>query len=319
MNRVYGVLGISSKMSNWNADFTGRPKSTSNGEIFGSDKALKYPMKKMWKDEGKKVLYFKKLIEKSEGKFVPMTLGEKYENEINKEAKKLSTVEVLSDLFDFIDVKNFGATFAEEGQKISITGAVQFGQGFNKYEDTVIETQDILSPFRNPKDKTGKEFISENEEVNTKKERNQSTLGTKITVDEAHYFYGFSINPRNYDDYKEIIGKDFSGYTEDDYREFKRVALSSATSFATNSKFGSDNEFGLFIETNDGSSLYLPDLSQYVVYKSKERAIDLTNIDAILKPEEIKSIEVYYNPVTTKLVQLKTTAKYFNIITMKEV
>lgn len=24
----------------------GRPKSTSNGDIFGSDKALKYPMKK---------------------------------------------------------------------------------------------------------------------------------------------------------------------------------------------------------------------------------------------------------------------------------
>ena len=26
MNRVYGVIGIKSRMSNWNADFTGRPK-----------------------------------------------------------------------------------------------------------------------------------------------------------------------------------------------------------------------------------------------------------------------------------------------------
>lgn len=26
--RVYGVLGISSIMANWNADFTGYPKST---------------------------------------------------------------------------------------------------------------------------------------------------------------------------------------------------------------------------------------------------------------------------------------------------
>ncbi len=33
-------------MANWNADFTGRPKSVSNGVYFGSDKALKYPMKK---------------------------------------------------------------------------------------------------------------------------------------------------------------------------------------------------------------------------------------------------------------------------------
>ena len=41
--RVYGVLGISAIMANWNADFTGYPKMTSYGNIFGSDKALKYP------------------------------------------------------------------------------------------------------------------------------------------------------------------------------------------------------------------------------------------------------------------------------------
>ena len=30
----------------WNADFSGFPKTTSDGDVFGSDKALKYPMKK---------------------------------------------------------------------------------------------------------------------------------------------------------------------------------------------------------------------------------------------------------------------------------
>ena len=59
MKRVYGVIGIKAKMANWNADFTGRPKSISNGDIFGSDKALKYPMKKMWENEDKKVLFIK--------------------------------------------------------------------------------------------------------------------------------------------------------------------------------------------------------------------------------------------------------------------
>ena len=52
--RVYGVIGISSKMANWNADFTGYPKTTSNGDVFGSDKALKYPMKKMWDETQKR-------------------------------------------------------------------------------------------------------------------------------------------------------------------------------------------------------------------------------------------------------------------------
>ena len=49
--RVYGVLGISSIMANWNADFSGYPKTTSDGMVFGSDKALKYPMKKMWDND----------------------------------------------------------------------------------------------------------------------------------------------------------------------------------------------------------------------------------------------------------------------------
>jgi len=304
MNRVYGIIGIGVKMANWNADFTGRPKSTTNGEIFGSDKALKYPMKKMWNEEGEKVLFIKSWKEDN-STIVPKNLGERYAelfSEIDK--KKTTTKEVLTNLFQCIDVKNFGATFAEEGQNISITGAVQIGQGFNKFDNTNIEIQDILSPFQD----------------STKSDAKQSTLGTKTTVDEAHYFYGFSINPHNYDEYKEFLGEDFKGYTNDDFKEFKRVALVSATSFATNSKFGAYNEFAMFVETNDNSKFYLPDLSEYIKYDSEARKIDLSKIDQILKMDEIKSIEIYYNPTTTGIVKLDKSEKinYFNIITMKE-
>lgn len=54
--RVYGVLGISSVMANWNADFEGFPKATTKEQFFGSDKALKYPMKKCGKNLEKKCL-----------------------------------------------------------------------------------------------------------------------------------------------------------------------------------------------------------------------------------------------------------------------
>ena len=81
--RVYGVIGILSKMANWNADFTGYPKTTSDGETFGSDKALKYPMKKMWENQGKKVLYIKSMkfseTKKKEVVLVPRSLKERYE------------------------------------------------------------------------------------------------------------------------------------------------------------------------------------------------------------------------------------------------
>jgi CRISPR-associated protein Csh2 len=261
-------------------------------------------MKKMWNEEGKKVLFIKSWKDEKNS-IVPKNLGERYAELFYKIDKKdTPTNEVLANLFKCIDVKNFGATFAEEGQNISITGAVQFGQGFNKFDNTNIEVQDILSPFQD----------------STKSDAKQSTLGTKITVDEAHYFYGFSINPKNYNEYKAFIGEDFKGYTEEDYEEFKHVALVSATSFATNSKFGSNNEFALFVETIENSKFYLPDLSEYIEYNSEERKIDLTKIDQILKSEEIKSIEVYYNPTTTKLEKLDKSekVKYFNIITMKE-
>jgi len=297
MNRVYGVIGIKAKMANWNADFTGRPKSTSNGDIFGSDKALKYPMKRMWEAEGKKILFIKSWKENKNG-IVPNQLGERYASifgEIDK--KNTTTKEVMTNLFKCTDVKNFGATFAEEGQNISITGAVQFGQGFNKFDDTNIEIQDILSPFSD----------------STKDDAKQSTLGTKITVDEAHYFYGFSINPNNYDEYKEILDSDFAGYTQEDYESFKKVALKSATAYSTNSKFGCENEFALFVECKDKDT-YLPDLSDYIEFDSQKRAVDLTKLEELVGDKG--EIDVYSNPYKLKVI---TTKSHRNIFTNEEI
>ena len=297
MNRVYGVIGIKAKMANWNADFTGRPKSTSNGDIFGSDKALKYPMKKMWENEGKNVLFVKSWKEEK-GSIVPNNLGERYTSLFGAIDKKTETKEVMNNLFNAIDVKNFGATFAVESQNISITGAVQFGQGFNKFDDTNIEVQDILSPFQN----------------SNKADSQQSTLGTKITVDEAHYFYGFSINPANYNEYKTFLGDNFQGYSEADYTEFKKVALVSATSYSTNSKFGCENEFALFVECKN-DECYLPDLSDYILFDSQKRSIDLSQVEELIKGKYAK-VEVFYNPFK---LEVKTSLNRFNIFTQESI
>jgi CRISPR-associated protein Csh2 len=292
MNRVYGVIGIKAKMANWNADFTGRPKSTSNDDIFGSDKALKYPMKKMWESADKSILFIKSWKENKNG-IVPNQLGERYATLFSEIDKKMTTTkEVMTNLFKCTDVKNFGATFAEEGQNISITGAVQFGQGFNKFDDTNIEIQDILSPFAD----------------STKDDAKQSTLGTKITVDEAHYFYGFSINPKNYDEYKKILGDGFNGYTKEDYEEFKKVALTSATAYSTNSKFGCENEFALFVECKD-DECYLPDLSDYIEFDSEKREIDLAKVEELVGDKA--DIEVYSNPFIVKVITTKTHKNIF--------
>lgn len=299
MNRVYGIIGIRAKMANWNADFTGYPKSISNGDIFGSDKALKYPMKKMWENQGEKVLYVKSW-EISKDSLVPKTLGDRFRELFGKKEleKKTASKKVLSNLFQCIDVKNFGATFAEEGNNISLTGAVQFGQGLNKFSQTNVEVQNILSPFAD----------------STKEDAKQSTLGTKVVVDEAHYFYGFAINPHAYEEYKEILGKDFDGYTEKDYQKFKEVALFAATGFNTNSKFGTENEFALFVECKD-NDLYLPDLSSFIEEINEERLVDLTSLETYIQ-DKFSKAEVFYNPHN---IEVRTKLKKFNILTKEEI
>ena len=306
--RVYGILGVSSIMANWNADFSGEPKSISNGRIFGSDKAFKYPMKKMWENQGEKVLYIKSLkIDK--GSLIPKTLKERYEQLFpeKKLDKNTETIEVIKNLFKATDVKNFGATFAEEGNNISITGAVQIGQGFNFYDETNTEVQDILSPFRDPKGKV-------NKETNESEDAKNSTLGTKIVSDEAH---PFNINPLAY---KEFIDLGITeGYTEEDYSKFKETALSATTSYATNSKVGCDNEFGLFIETEE--DFYLPTLTKYIKFeKNEDKNKIVLNLNTILSGVEkfIKNIEIYYNPATTELI-VDVACKKINILTKKEV
>ena len=297
MNRVYGVIGIKSRMSNWNADFTGRPKTTSDGIVFGSDKAFKYPIKKMWENEKEKVLYVKSYKVDSKGNFQARTLAERFEQLFGKQVKEIKDKkEILKNLFSAIDVKNFGATFAEGSNNISITGVVQIGQGLNKYEDTSVVTQEILSPFVDA----------------TKKETAQNTsIGKKIVSNEAHYFYPFSVNPENYDIYTKEI-EDLKGYSREDYEKFKRGCLVAATAYNTNSKMGCENEFALFVECKEGSKLYLANLDQYIKFEKQENEkdiIDVSELEEILEQDkvkgEIEKVEIYYNSYTTKLVGTK--------------
>ena len=309
--RVYGVIGISSIMANWNADFSGYPKTISDGRTFGSDKALKYPMKKMWDNEGKKVLYIKSMRlseNKGEISLVPRSLKERYDilfGETDKAAAKDSK-KVLTNLMTAVDVKNFGATYAESGNNIAITGAVQIGQGFNIYENTEAQEQQILSPFR--------DASKESE----KGEAKNSTLGTKIVSDEAHYVYPFVINPMAYKELEELEVTE--GYTQEDYDNFKRTALVSATSYATNAKEGCENEFALFVETKP--DVYLPNLTQYITFeKGAEKNTISVKCEELLKglEERILSVEIYYNPNTTILDTDIQRAKKYHIVTQKEV
>lgn len=283
--RVYGIIGLSSLMSNWNADFTGNPKSTLDGRIFGSDKALKYSFRKLWNDQGRKVLYFKTL---KKDNLQPMELDEKYEELFgegeksgSKKAKGDKELIVLSNLFNTVDGKQFGITFpSKKYSQFSVTGAVQIKQGYNFYKNTV-NIQDVLSPFKN----------------SNNKDADNSSIGKMIFTDETHYFYPFIINPMAYKEY-EKLGLT-NGYTEEDYKLFKETALKSVTALNSASKFGCSNEFALFIETDE--FLDMPVIDRFLSYEKRtneSKAKIKFNLNSVLElyKKDIKKVEVYYNP-----------------------
>ena len=122
--------------------------------------------------------------------------------------------------------------------------------------------------------------------------------------------------------YKEFVQLGVTdGYTEEDYQNFKRTALVSATSYATNAKEGCENEFALFVETE--SEMYLPNLTEYITFEKGDKlnTIDISEVASIINAvkDRVKSVEVYYNPYTTNLVSGIEDEKVFNIITLKEV
>ncbi|QDR82367.1 CRISPR-associated protein Cas7 [Sporomusa termitida] len=306
--RVIGLIGIVSRMANWNADFTGLPKTTSDGNIFGSDKALKYSIKRLWELNGEKVLYIRsyKLGKGKEGeKLQPRDLQERYQQLFGESVAKDSTI-VLKRLFACVDVMNFGATFAVEGQNIGLTGAVQIGQGFNKYEETNVEVQDILSPFRNSNEKS--------------LDKDATSIGKKIMVDEAHYIYPFTVSPNHYESYIGLPGLDeFQGYTQEAYAAFKEGALLGATALQTNSKSGSENAFSLFIVLKENALAYLPNLDPYVTVCKKEdkTMYDLSAIAPIVAgiQEQVEQIELYINPYAAEVLLELDGLKRYNIIT----
>ena len=87
--------------------------------------------------------------------------------------------EVLTNLMSAVDVKNFGATFAE-AKIIFNYWSCSIWSGINKYEDTTAEEQQILSPFRD----------GSKDSQNTEEAKN-STLGTRSQVMKHIIFYPF--------------------------------------------------------------------------------------------------------------------------------
>lgn len=302
-NNVYGIIGIGVKNSNYNAGFDKFPKT--NGDyIYASPQSFCFAIREQLYNQGKKVLFRK--TTKEDGNV--NGLSERYYNLFQTEDVKKEVESLRRNLLNADDIKLFGCVYPG-ASNFSVVGAVQIGYGFNKYENTNIIKDIVLSPFAN----------------NKNGEKSASTMGEVIITDKAHYLHSFTINPFVYNEY---IMEGFEGFTEEDYQMFKSASLIAVSNLNTRSKFGCQNEFGLFVEMKDEvkNLINLNGLDEYVkVYDDEESekvVYDLEQLKRILIAvrDKVKSIEIYYNPYTLKIKGLdKLEAKTFNIITREEI
>lgn len=301
-NNIYGILGIGAINSNWCADFDGNPKTDGNGNIKGSPYALQFCIKKSWNNKGEKVLGIKEVNEEG---FV-LTQPKKYESLFDQTIDKNTTEkDILNNLLQCKDVINFGCVFTGLGS-INLQGVVQIADGMNAYCDTVVNTETILSPYASAEKKT------------------MSTNGIKITTNEAHYLYPFTIMPS---EYKKLENEQFKGYEKEDYEDFKKTSLNAVSLYNSKTKVGCTNEFGLFVKVKEEYNyiLALGDLSEYVnVYRKDNQVIyDLTRLENLLNDcsEKIEDIEIYHKSKTNIIKGFENSilnVKKFNIITGKE-
>lgn len=304
--RVYGCAIVKAINSNYNADFSGQPRTLPDGIVYATDKAFKYSIKKYLKDayENVKVFYMKTLNDN----LSPRSLDERYEylfRALPKDDTKKK--DVAKNLLSCLDVKLFGATFTSGNNSVSVHGPVQINHGVNIWKDNNIYTEQITSPFRN--EKKGKDRETEN---------SMTTIGRQSRLEEGHYLHHFSINPGNLDDISEIVGEG-AKLSSADIDKLKVGMRCGVTWYDSASKAGCENEMLVWVELKESSKLVLPSFATLInLEEEKENGKCVYDFEALTnKLEDIKSsvesVEVYYNKQTCSLKNLTKEVKQYDI------
>jgi CRISPR-associated protein Csh2 len=242
INKNYnGLLIVRAKNANFNAGFDGNPRTLPSGQIFATDKALKYCVREYQNLIGENVFVRRnRHIKKGKGDlntFSYETLEQNFLNklkilqnqnkfeEVNNEKilKEDSAEKVIEILKSFIDVRNFGVVFAQGKANISLTGPVQISYGLNKLNISNSFTSQILSPYKN------------------KEESNQTTIGEETRADEVYYVYNISVNQKNAIE---------TGMTNNDLKSLKETLFKSVDTITSCTKYGCENVALFWIEND---------------------------------------------------------------------
>lgn len=321
--RIYGAAIIKAVNANYNADFSGQPRTLPNGVVYATDKALKYTIKNFIKEffPSEYVFYFKRINQKKKEDTIPFSLIEAFcsknpslaevvmlkkktknkdENKVDdKEEDKISVrlkankAEIAKALLDCIDIRLFGATFAMKGTEkednvaISIHGPVQITHGINIWHENNFFSEQIMSPFRNPNEKN---------EDNT-----ATTLGRQSRLHEGHYLHHFSVNPKNLEEIAELAGVNTKQLSDDDIAKLKEGLQKGVTYYDSAAKAGCENELLVWVTLKPESKLVLPNFTQLMTLGKEKKddkvQLDMNELKKIIKKNvnEIEKVEIYAN------------------------
>lgn len=295
-NRVFGCAIIKAINSNYNADFSGQPRTLPDGTVYATDKAYKYTVKNFFKTvyPDQTIFYFKTLNENMN----PISLDETYvkyfgEYPTGNNKKKI----VSSKLLTCLDIRLFGATFAGKNINISIHGPVQINHGVNIWYENNIYSEQITSPFSNKSN-------------DPEAERGMTTLGRQSKLQEGHYLHHFSINPKNLSEIKELVGEEAQAISTKDIDNLKAAMCQGATLYDSASKAGTDNEILFWVQLKSQSKLILPsftDLVKALPEKKEDKTIfDFEKVSQLLSnySSEIEAIELYINEQSATVINL---------------
>jgi len=339
--RVYGVQIIKSKNSNYNADFTGSPRTLPDGTVYSTDKVNKFNIRKYLGRNDDKLIFTKTTYKHN---LKPMVLKEVYEYHFGDVIKQ-GKLTVLNNLLKKLDVRLFGATFAPkgaDGKNISIHGPVQISYGVNRFDqlkDSGMYTDQIGSPYAS----------------GTSENADQTTLGSQTRSQEAHYVHHFSINPKNLVSYikqmkeelekrkkqleekkkklkenKELSKKEqdelneinkqldymFQLLTVDDVKLLKQAMVVATTYYDSTSKKDSENELLLWVELKEDSEKILKnftDLIDIVSSNNGKTQIDFNRASNYLSnfSGDINNIDVFYDKDFTEVENLPEDCTHY--------
>lgn len=305
--RIYGAVIVKAINANYNADFSGQPRTLPNGVVYATDKALKYTVKNYLKENylTDKVFYFKRFS----SEFTPYSLEDAYSAMFSKNKETKDKKVVSKDLLSCIDIRLFGATFAKKAKgnnvAISIHGPVQITHGVNIWHENNFYSEQIMSPFRNPNEKN--------------EDNSATTLGRQVKLHEGHYIHHISVNPKNLDDIVSLAGDGAANITEQDIAKLKEALQKGVTYYDSAAKAGCENELLLWITLKPESKLVLPNFTQLMKMGTEKVdskvQLDLSLLKSVIDKNatDIESIEIFLNEASVSVINAPKLATIKNI------